>query len=74
MPKFVTVKCDDETLTHLPAAADYATLCGLDGDDPAIGLYTLPTPKGAKIDCEQCQAIWLLCKQFRSSSFKETGK
>lgn len=70
MSRLVTVVVDGDTNVHLPGAtSDYVTLCGLDGDDPGAAMYTIATKRGAKVDCEQCQAIWQLCKQFRSASF-----
>lgn len=66
----ITVECDGETLVHLPGVmSDYATMCGLDGDDPTENMYTRNTKRGAKVTCEQCKQIWLKCKEFRASVF-----
>lgn len=72
MSRLVTIKCQGETNVHLPdALGSYATLCGLDGDDPGCELETSDTPRGAKVDCDQCASIWQLCKTFRASVFLE---
>lgn len=70
MSRFITVEVDGEVLVHLPGViSDYATLCGLDGDDPVENMRTLETKRGAKVTCEHCQAIWRACKDYRSTSF-----
>lgn len=69
--RLVTIDCDGEIEVHLPPAmGDYATLCGMDGDDPAIGLLTKETPSGSKVGCDTCKAIWKLARSFHGSAFK----
>lgn len=48
----------------------YATICGVDGNDPEIG--QLPSGKAsvAKINCPQCTAIWAECRAFKVSQFE----
>lgn len=73
--RLVTIDCDGELQTNLPPAiGTYSTLCGMDGDDPAIGLITRETIQGSKVDCEACQAIWGMARTFKSSAFKEVLK
>lgn len=68
--KFVSVKIDGQITTHLPdAAGNYATLCGLDGHDSAIGQEECATPKGAKVDCVHCTAIFFTCREFKPRDF-----
>lgn len=82
MNKGITVIDDGEKLTHLPCAAgDYATLCGLDGNDfPVRGgradvdQRTVETPDGQKITCKHCWAIWNECKAWRVSDFAKEAR
>lgn len=58
MPKFkpVGVVCDGRLEWHLPdvSGAGYATACGLDDNDPAVGLEPVPeASKGQTITCTQ---------------------
>jgi len=78
MDKLVTITDDHEDKGYLTHASsmmigDYVTLCGLDGndDDPILNQVTIPTPKGAKIDCRACLFIWAEAKRFRKSDFSK---
>lgn len=44
---------------------NYATLCGLDGEENEIGILR----KGEKINCHQCIAIWFKCKEYHVRDF-----
>lgn len=69
MSRLVTINIEGEVQVHLPgASSDYATMCGLDGDD--FDQETVETKRGAKVDCAQCQTIWSECRSFKASSFK----
>ena len=71
MKKKITISCDGEIRTHISGGIPtYVTLCGLDGDDPDIQQYTVPTPKSSLIDCEQCSIIWMEAMKWRASDFK----
>jgi hypothetical protein len=74
MSRAVGVICDGETLWHAPGVTcDYDTLCGLDSNDPAMGVTPGPAPKpGQKIDCPTCKSIWkdVLALRLRKSEFK----
>lgn len=53
---------EDAVIVHAGPAdtgGDYATLCGLDGDDPGADQRTVPVPRGgrARIDCDHCCGI-----------------
>ena len=71
MNKFVTVRIDGITQTHMTSFdANYATLCGLDGmTEEWDGGITVPTPKGAKIDCETCAWIWAVAQRYKPGDF-----
>lgn len=60
--KLVGVHTEEDGLQwHLPGCiSDYATLCGLDGDDPGVGqsMETATPPRGQKCNCPHCRAIW----------------
>ena len=68
--RLVTIEIDGEPMVHLPSsAAQYDTLCGIDGDDPGIGHVTVETEKGAKVDCLDCRRIYEDCQGVRRSIF-----
>lgn len=69
--KFVAVQMDGEVTIHIPgASSDYHTLCGIDAYDDSVGHEgTVPVPRGAKIDCPQCFAIWLETRNIRKTDF-----
>lgn len=72
--KIVGVESDGVVEWHIPGVGgpDYATLCGLDGDDSTVGQRLVDhVPRGAKIDCEQCCTIWrgLRALKLRESDF-----
>lgn len=74
-------KLSDEDLSsmqvewHAPSAggADYSTLCGMESDDPSIGMFGRVSGKpGQKITCAQCKAIWsgIVSLRLRVSDFE----
>lgn len=72
MKIFVTVEVQGVVLVHLPHTTNnYATLCGLDGDDPHFDTQqkTIPTKSGAKVDCPHCKAIFKVATKYRLSDF-----
>lgn len=72
MKNRVRITCDDETLTHIAYTGEgYSTLCGLDGEDPGIGQFTIDRPKRGKIDCEHCARIAAEGRNWRKSDFAE---
>jgi hypothetical protein len=60
--KIIGVESDGVIEWHAPGVAgpDYATLCGLDGNDDAVGQrpVDIKPPRGTKIDCHECKRIW----------------
>ena len=43
----------------------YATLCGLDGDDPTCEQRTKKLPKKPKLTCKTCIAIIQHAKEYK---------
>ena len=72
MGRKTAVRIGGEISIHVSAdglSGNYDTLCGLAGDDPGIGHENVAVPRGAKIDCGQCRAIWEGAKQFKTGDF-----
>lgn len=72
MSKFIAISCDGTIETHATSgelmAGSYATLCGLDGDDPApnVKQKIVPLHNRPKIDCAQCIAMIRHAKKYAS--------
>lgn len=67
---FVAIKLDGKVEIHLPHwSGNYATACGLDGDDPDENQYPVVVPQGAKVNCKDCATIWSVMHRFRKSDF-----
>jgi len=72
MSKYVAILTGGVVKVHLPHTnGNYATLCGMDGDDPdpVVDQETVSVPKDAKVDCDDCIAIWSVCRQFTARDF-----
>lgn len=73
MPKVVGVLINGVPTWHAAGVVnDYATLCGMDSDDPAIGHQGLVAPtRGQKIECRICKSIWTntMALKLRVSDF-----
>lgn len=70
MNRFVTVDIDGEIQTHLPHPTEnYATLCGLDGDDSDHNTRQSIAEPGKQVDCQHCIAIFELCRRYRAKDF-----
>jgi hypothetical protein len=49
---------------------DYATLCGIDGDDPICNQFGVTFGKSTqKIDCPACLATWKRCQEYKIRNF-----
>jgi hypothetical protein len=68
---YVAVSQDGEIEIHAApcAAGDYATLCGMDGEDDSVGQEPAPLPRGARIDCAHCIDTIRHSRTFRESDF-----
>lgn len=69
-PPVVGVKVDGQVGIHIPGTANYATLCGMDGDDPALKQEPAIVPRNAYINCPHCRAIWERAKMFKRTDFE----
>ena len=75
MKQKITIEQDGEATTHIAGGVpEYATLCGMDGNDPGISQLTVETPRGAKVNCVVCYSIWQEAKQWRASDFDDRVK
>lgn len=67
----ITFAGDEEASvqTHMPGfTSDYATFCGVDGNDPQTGQMGVRyAPKGAKLTCPTCVKAWMVCRAVRPS-------
>ncbi|QCJ72218.1 hypothetical protein MNY66_16465 (plasmid) [Moellerella wisconsensis] len=81
MSRFLTVTLledANEEHVYLPAgeldAGGYTTLCGLDGGLSDTAMETKPTPRGAKVNCPNCWAIFKTCRSYRATDFDPAVK
>lgn len=66
MSRFVSIECDGVIETHAaPAVGEYATFCGLDGDDEGAGQrFNGAAPRG-KVTCPDCIAMIRHAKTYK---------
>ncbi len=68
--KTIAVVADGVRTVHITAATgDYATLCGMDGDDPTVGQFPSKVVRGEKIGCSTCREIWETCRRVKPGDF-----
>lgn len=67
--KIVVVVFAGRRETHIAGLGGYATLCGLDGDDPHSEQVPGTVDKGDKVTCHDCFALWRECQKFRRHDF-----
>jgi hypothetical protein len=68
--RYVAVEVEGEVFVHAhDATGNYATLCGLDGDDPRAGQRPAQVPLGAKISCHTCQKIIVMSRKYTKKDF-----
>ena len=70
----VKVRSGEETFVHMMHTnGNYATLCGLDGDDSSGWVdqetLSLPITHKVRINCPDCKDIWLLCSEYDRTDF-----
>lgn len=75
MAKIEAIEIDGVITTHMPDASGcYASACGCDGDDPQVGQSPAEVPyEGAKINCRECYALFLVARPFKLSDFDPGG-
>lgn len=54
---------------HIEGIASYATLCGLDGDDPTCEQAMSTVLDDEPVDCQACLGIWQACQPFSRRDF-----
>jgi hypothetical protein len=73
MRRMVAITVEGLTQVHargnLGNGGNYASLCGLDGDDPGSEQAAGELPWNAKIDCPQCQDMWKAWGRFKPRDF-----
>jgi len=72
MKKVVGTNIDGRVEWHARpiSSNDYHTMCGVDAYDPDIGHHgTVEPPKGQKITCLQCRAMW---EGFRALGLRDS--
>lgn len=69
--KYVAIESDGVVEVHAEGDANYATLCGLDGDDPVVGQRGAPLDIGARINCPHCIGAIRYARQFTEKDFAE---
>lgn len=75
--KYITVDANGVIEVHAHGATcDYATLCGLDGNDPnyAVAQKVIATPDGAKINCPDCVAIIRMARRYTKADIANNMK
>ena len=71
-PRFVAISSDGVIEVHAgDDTGNYATLCGVDGDDPHpdVMQFAADLPKKPKITCEACWRLFRECQNYKRSDF-----
>lgn len=70
MSSLIAIRQYDKIEVHITASyGSYATICGMDGDDPGCGQYPAEVPKNGKVSCLDCYRTWQMSKSFKRSDF-----
>ncbi len=67
--KFIAIDCDGDIRIHfMDTTGNYATLCGLDGDDinPAVNQCLVKLPSKPLVNCLECIAIFVRTHEYSS--------
>lgn len=73
----VAVDHDGEVIVHAKssgAGGDYDTLCAVDANDPSVGhngIVPVPRNGRARINCQECRAIWEAARGYSSKDFSQ---
>ena len=70
MSAMIAISVDDVVDVHVATRGEYATICGMDGDDSAVGIKPASLPKEAKITCAACFRIWDVCVDVKIADFE----
>jgi len=65
-----------KTEIHFTGLGNYATICGLDGDDPdpSVDQFPAKVPNGHKVNCRDCIAIFEEMHQYTSKDIYKKEK
>ena len=69
MSKKTAVVVDGVREVHMIGDGTYATLCGVDGDDPNAGQFMSTVNDHEKINCAACVRLWTACRAFSRGDF-----
>jgi hypothetical protein len=72
MARYVAIEQDGVINVHASGVhSDYATICGMDGDDETVGQRPAPLQIGARINCPHCRSIIMAAKAYRNRDFEK---
>lgn len=65
MKRFVKISSNGEVLSHFPdTTGNYASLCGMDGDDNHVGVEQFIVGFSDKVNCPSCVAIFDVVRRY----------
>ena len=67
--RMIAVITDGVLEVHAAGLGNFATLCGLDGNDPDASQIPAPLPMNPRIDCPQCFSAWKAWRTFSARDF-----
>ena len=73
MSRYVAIVTGGEMSIHFPhTTGNYATLCGVDGDDlhSSVDQKTVGVPAGRRVNCVDCVGIFDTIKSFREKDIE----
>jgi len=74
-PEVIAIETEEGVRVHCTSdGGNYATLCGMDGDDSEVGQRPANLPRSHKITCDQCFAIFMKARKYRLSDFAKVFK
>lgn len=67
---YVAIETEGKVNVHADGVvSNYATLCGLDGEDSKVEQRRVPLDIGARIDCPHCIGLIRTAKIYREKDF-----
>jgi hypothetical protein len=73
LSRLVAISVDGVVEVHA-SGSTYASMCGIDGDDPGTNQAPAALPPNARITCPDCHQLWLAWREFRASDFAPSLK
>lgn len=66
--RYIAIAFEGRVQVHAASGiANYATVCGLDGDDSGADQEPADLPKRARITCPDCKQMILHCREYTPS-------